>query len=82
MDRRGLQCERQKRCLKRILSRVLVAKNAAAHTEHHRSMPADDRLERPPSDGILCGREVTEQLSIGHSADRASSVEGFEVASE
>jgi hypothetical protein len=45
-DRRSLAGENEENGLKSILGVMVIAEETAADAPHHRSMPADERLDR------------------------------------
>ena len=66
-DRSRLLGQGQERRLERILGQMMIAENAPADAEHHRSMPPDQKFE--------CGRiavpgEAREQPLVGQGSGR------------
>jgi hypothetical protein len=61
-DAGGLAGEDKKRGLKGVLSVVRVARHAAANAQHHRPMPAEQRLERRL---VAPGDKAFQQLPVG-----------------
>ena len=68
-ERARLAHQHQKRGLKRILDVVRVAQHAPADSQHHRSMPLDQRRERRLGHFAMSRRELLEQLPVRQSAD-------------